>query len=254
MHQPNPHATHDATLIAGHAAGDLVDSDRTRAQALLGSCKHCAELHADLIAIADGTRALPNLAHAPRDFRLDPAQAARLRRGSWLRAALRPFGAPGFAVKPFATAFTAAGVAGLLVVTVLPAILGSGSAAGPQRDQITENQSIASAAPVAVGAPGVAGAPAPTSAAIDRSEFGANSAASPGSDQPVGVKNGPGATGDTAAVLAGGLEATPTGMQPGAAAPVEAPAQPNPILIGSIVMLGVGLGLFGLRFASRRLR
>ena len=255
MHQPNPHQTHDTTLIAGHAAGDLVDSDRTRAQALLRTCKLCAELHADLIAIAGATRALPNLAHAPRDFRLDPAQAARLRRGSWLRAALRPFGAAGFAVKPFASAFTAAGVAGLLVVTVLPALFGSSSAAGPHRDA-TENQAVATAAPVAPDAAGapVVGAPEATSADIDRGLFGAQSAASPGPVQPVGGKNGPGATYDTAAVLAGGPEATAIGTPPNAAGPAQAPAPPNPILVGSLALLGVGLALFGLRFASRRLR
>src|SRR5512143_2621071 len=129
MNQPNlDHARHDRTLIAGHAAGDLVEADRSRAEALLASCAGCSDLHRDLLAIASATRSLPAPKAPARDFRLTPAQAERLRRRSWLRAALRPFGTPRSVVRPMAAAFTSLGVAGLLVATALPALLGGGAA------------------------------------------------------------------------------------------------------------------------------
>ena len=52
MQHPNvsEHARHDVTLIAGHAAGDLADTGRSRAGALLAACEECSELRRDLVA------------------------------------------------------------------------------------------------------------------------------------------------------------------------------------------------------------
>src|ERR1700741_241675 len=124
---PAEHAQHDLDLVAGHAAGDLTDTQRIRADALLQSCTSCADLRRDLVAIASATRTLP-AAPAPRDFQLSPAQAARLRRGGWIKSLLRPFAAPRSIARPFAMAFTSLGLAGLLVTSILPSLLG-GSAA-----------------------------------------------------------------------------------------------------------------------------
>src|SRR5919112_892097 len=82
MHQldRSDHGLHDALLIASHAAGDLTDSDRTRADALIAACAACAELRRDLVAIAATTRSAPAPTTLPRDFRLTADQAQRLRR------------------------------------------------------------------------------------------------------------------------------------------------------------------------------
>src|SRR5690242_9986148 len=121
---PAEHARHDVELIAGHAAGELPDPERVRAEALLSSCTTCADLRRELVAIAAATRSLPAQA-SPRDFRLTEAQAASLRRGGWIKSLLRPFAAPGWTPRPMAMAFTSLGLAGLLVANILPALFSS---------------------------------------------------------------------------------------------------------------------------------
>ena len=257
---PNPHSTHDVALIAGHAAGDLVDSERSRAEAQVRACEPCAELHADLVAIVGATKALPTLARAPRDFRLSPVQAASLQRGSWLRTLLRPFGASGSAVKPFAAAFTSAGVAGLLVAAVLPGLLGGGASMGaaPERDSVPAATGGSGAGAVASAAPALApqaGAPGPTTKdPNDRSTVtGALGAATSDPGEYFGVKDGASQTAEPIAIA--GAPASPASEgAPDDLGTLRSSTPPNPILIGSVVLLGVGLALFGLRFASRRLR
>jgi hypothetical protein len=150
-----------------------------------------------------------------------------------------------------AAAFTSLGVAGLLVATVLPGLLGgataSGPAAGQARDLAVEG-ATASAAP-AVPGPVYAPAGQPASAP-ERQDL---DAASPNPYDAYGVKNGPPAP--SAAAVAGGLGTTTTGGQ------AESPKDdltvtqpPNPVLLGSLALLGAGLALFGLRLAARRLR
>lgn len=230
MRQPNPgHADHDLLLIARHAAGDLVDSDRGRAQARLDTCQSCAEVDRDLEAIARATRALPNRATAPRDFRLTPDQAAHLRRGTWLRSLLAPFAAARSATRPMAAAFTSLGLVGLLVVTILPGLAGSAASLGPTREQADTGAgagaSVAPAAPVS--GPGAAPGPNATAGAQDN-EYGA--------------KND-----DTAT-------SAPEGEIAGDASTNRAPAPINLAFAGSLVLLAVGLLLYLLRFAARRLR
>ena len=137
MHAPTPaqHAQHNLDLIDAHLADDLTDTERIRAEGLLQSCSSCADLRRDLLAIATATRALPRAGRAPRDFRIDAAQAERLRGGGWLRSLLRPFRTPHSALRPMAAAFTTLGLAGLLVANVLPSLFGSASSAAPLRDQ-----------------------------------------------------------------------------------------------------------------------
>lgn len=239
QHQELPnHATHDVTLIAGHAAGDLVDSERTRAQFLLDSCRSCAELDGDLIAIAAATRSLPALATAPRDFRLSPEQAASLQRGSWLRAALAPFSATRSAVRPMATAFTSLGLAGLLVATVLPGLLGSpASLSGPERNRAATGAEATSAPAAPVIGPGQ---PVP-----------AAQSGAPGDE--FGVKDNDAATNAPEAAFGGGTSTGSTAGQSDGTGRDYETTPPNPLLIGSLALLAVGLLLFGLRFAGRRL-
>jgi hypothetical protein len=269
MHHANntEHTRHDVTLIAGHAAGDLIDSERTIAETLLATCTPCADLHRDLLAIVTATRTLPAPATANRDFRLAPEQAERLRRGSWLRAALRPFASAHSAARPMAAAFTSLGIAGLLVATVIPALLGSAASPSSERDTLTGAAgaagAAASAAPAAApvigqsGGPGAAAASdAPGAAAVPttNNEFNAYNPTSPRPDaasaraKDAGASSGTEGTGGAARVEGGGSTDQSTAVPAAQAAPQ------NLLLIGSFGLLAAGLVLFALRFAGRRLR
>ncbi|TAL12691.1 MAG: hypothetical protein EPO00_01525, partial [Chloroflexota bacterium] len=63
--------------IAALLDRDLTDETRVEAKRLLTTCSRCARLHAELLALAAATRALPVPAR-PRDYALTPAEA------SWL--------------------------------------------------------------------------------------------------------------------------------------------------------------------------
>jgi hypothetical protein len=248
MHHPihADHAHHDLDLIAGHAAGDLSDTDRAAADRLLASCTPCEALRRDLVAIAAATQSLPAPATASRDFLLDPAQAERLRRGSWLRAALRPFGATRSAARPIAAAFTSLGIAGLFVATMLPGI--GGLAAGPaapgsfERDNLAGAQ--ATAAPAALPA-ATTGAHGPGASPIRVNA--ANRSAAP---DPVPTSGQVAVAGEDATD-----DAKDADTDGEALGPLALPTPPaNPLIVGSLAMLGLGLILFGLRIAARRLR
>ena len=236
---PN-HPEHDLLLIAGHAAGDLAESESPRAQSLLDTCAQCTDLHRDLIAITAATRSLPNLATAPRDFRLTPEQAAGLRRTGWLRTILAPLTGAKSAARPMAAAFTTLGMAGLLIATVFSGLGGSAaSLAGPARDQTaTAGATAAPAGPVNGG-----GQPAP--------------AASAGPGGGFDTKDG---TSATSAPEIANID-TATGAPNGpTSVPAESPdhrvatTTPNALLMGSLALLAAGVVLFALRFAGRRLR
>jgi hypothetical protein len=271
MHRPiaTDHAHHELSLIAGHAAGDLSDTDRVIADTLLAGCGQCAELRRDLVAIAAATRALPAPATVARDFRLTSEQASRLQRGSWLRRLLQPFAAPSSAVRPLATAFTTIGVAGLFVTTLFSGLGGPtaapfGAHAGGQRDQALE-AAQASQAPAAPGATAASGG-----------EFGGivqQGYPSPGSNDNGQSPNPPvrtsydgagkgGSTGGPApaphespvAVVGGGGNGEGTSSAYDTQRSSLSAIGSNPILAGSLALLALGLVLFGLRFAGRRIR
>jgi hypothetical protein len=256
MHHAN-HAQHDLTLIAGHAAGDLSETDRLRADVLISTCTSCADVRRDLVAIAAATRSLPAPAMPARDFRLLPEQAERLRRGSWLRGVLRPFAASGSAVRPIAAAFTSLGLAGLLVASVMPSLLGSaGAAPGTAREDAFQ-AAQASAAPAAPAAPGATqgrlvpvGAQATNDRAIIDSATGRPvlvTSAGNGTNGPPAAPEAAYGGGKAVATDAAGL--SESGVDLNDVAPAI-----NPLIAGSLALLLVGLLLFGLRFAGRRLR
>ncbi|HUG29273.1 MAG TPA: hypothetical protein VMQ65_01995 [Candidatus Limnocylindria bacterium] len=255
MQHPNPtdhqtHALHDAILVAGHAAGDLTDSELARAQALIDSCLPCADLHRDLTALAAATRALPNLASAPRDFRLDAEQAARLSRGSWLRTALRPFGSARSATRPMAAALTSLGLAGLFVVTIMPGLFGSAASPGAQRENTLDGAPVSTIAPAAAPGGSVTGLGAQGSGAP------IFAGGSPRADEvdPDDTKVDPQPTDGKVAIDAGGVSSPGTDLGSGEESPANETMQPNPVLIGSLGLLAMGILLFGLRFAARRIR
>ncbi|HYK95197.1 MAG TPA: hypothetical protein VE011_04920 [Candidatus Dormibacteraeota bacterium] len=261
MHQPNAaHPTHDLTLVAAHAAGDLPEADRSRAEALLASCSQCADLRRDLIAIAEATHSLPAPFARGRDFQLEPAQADRLRRGSWLRRALRPFGTVGSPARPLAAALTTLGVAGLLVATALPGLAGGAATRAPQRDTVA-GAAAASAAPAQAPAASTGSVPAPEAggSTSNPADFNANQHASgaPAASAIAGkAGSSQSAIGGPVAIgtLAGRGTFVGDASEPGQPSVVATSGSPNLLLVGSLALLVIGLLLFGLRFAGRRVR
>jgi hypothetical protein len=241
-HFANPdHAQHDTTLIAGHAAGDLIATQASAASALLASCSDCTLLHRDLVAIAAATCALPRAARAPRDFRLDAEQAVRLRRGSWLRVLLRPFASAHSAARPMAAAFTSLGVAGLLVAAFVPGLIGGGAASAPT----TEGRNALEAA----------GAPSPTAPGVDSVDPMFGGPQHPGSSEATDKSLD---SASQAPILAAGGAGGGTGDNAGeetdGAHSISQASPPNLLVVGSLGFLLVGLLLFGLRMAARRVR
>jgi hypothetical protein len=240
------HASHDTTLIAAHAAGD--PGNDTAAAALLATCAACSELHRDLIAITAATRDLPRTARAPRDFRLTAEQAIRLRRGSWLRSLLQPFASRGSPTRALAPVFTSAGLAGILVALIVPGLLG-GAASAPGRDMTAAGQQAAGApapeqqerAPGAVGGAAASG---------DTNVVKAGTGGTPTTTQDSNIEMALG--GSTPDSANGGAGSDRTSAETPAV--LAATPGPNPLVVGSLAMLFVGLVLFGLRFAARRLR
>jgi hypothetical protein len=160
-----------------------------------------------------------------------------------------------------AAAFTSLGLAGLLVATVIPSLFGSAaSAPGAAREDAYQAVQASSGA----GATAGAGAPA--------------AAATQGRLDPLGAKPSndraivDAATGGPIVVTSGGERSHVPTAAPEAAAggeqadstdgrrlsgpgpsPVVAPMI-NPLIAGSLGLLLLGLLLFALRFAGRRLR
>ena len=250
------HARHDATLIAGHAAGDLSDMERARAEALLSSCDACGQLRRDLVAIAAATRSVPAPASRTRDLRLTAEQADRLRRGSWLRGFLRPFAAASSPLRPMAAAFTSLGIVGLLVGVTMSGVPASSPATSAERDNAF--------APMATAA-GVGGGAAENHQAGPSERTVLQAAADASHDRAtvddkstirfdaLSTASEP----SEAAAVGGKPAVTSAGGDGASRAPANAaqPPQPTSMLIGgSLALIGVGLLLFGLRIASRRVR
>jgi hypothetical protein len=262
------HAGHDRLLIAALAADDLTAGERERAEALVARCAPCAGLAADLRAIAQATSAnnLPVPAR-PRSFTLRPDDAARLRPGGW-RGFVRRFGSADWSfTRPLAAGLTTLGLAGLLV-SALPGFPTASPAASPaasagatradDRDLPSGDQEMGGTPSAIPAAP--SGAPAPAPSATVSVPAAASPGANP-SDAGVGV-HGEGASPGTAQVegspLADRAQGAPyssfaqrtANEAADTAASRDAPSM-LAILAGTSLM--VGLGLFGLRWAGRRL-
>jgi hypothetical protein len=250
---PASHADHDLVLVAARAAGDVEAAERTRADELLASCAACAQIAADLRAIAVATAALPAPVRT-RDFTLRPQDADRLRPSGWRRL-VTAFGATRLElIRPLAPALTTLGLVGLLV-SGLPLVQGSGGA-------FFSGSSAAAASPAASSAPAPAVAAAPAASAAASADTGLSTvkgtAPAPSLPErtvggPIAGAASPSPISDTTAEGSHGPRAATTpppsvGVGPGIAAGPE----PNvPLAVASATLLILGLALFGLRRASR---
>jgi hypothetical protein len=257
--QPD-HAAHDAMWMAALAARDpdLAPSEMARAQAALESCGQCADLFADLVAVA---AAIPTAAIPPRsrDFTLTAADAARLRS----RGIRRWFAAIGSArdgvTFPLAMGLTTLGIAGLLLATLPGLSFGLGGAASAPMVLSTVGNAVGQAAPDAsAAAPAPAAAPsaaapsAAASAAAGAAEstdtYAAISAAPSGDASGEGVFSGDGGDGATGSVeRQGAQDLNADGSIGNDSTGFSALA----VVAGLLLILG--LALFALRWSSRRL-
>ena len=255
---PAEHAQHDLELIAGHAAGDLSDPERARADALLRSCTACSDLRRDLVAIASATRTIA-APTAPRDFRLTEAQAAGLRRRGWIKSLLRPFASPHSPVRPMAMAFTSLGLAGLLVANILPALFFGGAASAPGLGSQAAGPAASAGSAEVTEAPAAVVVQGGAQATDGRTsaELGPLSRPTAVADlRSLGSKSN---QTNPPADAAGEVPSTAT-EQPYAADRLAAREralniqETNWMVFGSLVLVALGLALFALRFVARRVR
>ncbi len=257
MDTPATHKTHDPERIAAAVGGALEEPERREIDAWLASCSACAELHADLMAIASAERALPTPAR-PRDFRLSPADAQRLRPHGW-RAILAAIGSSRDAfTKPLAVGLTTLGIVGLLVGTVPLGMGGAatlstvGAAAEPYGDARTESTGDGTV----FGGQDITPSAAPSAAAAAAPELSAAASAgpqlAPESAPPIVPSEAPADAAETP-VGDTSIESARLAAREEAAKLADADG-PSELLVVSLLMLVVGVGLFAARWGARRLR
>ncbi|HWP62204.1 MAG TPA: hypothetical protein VNO86_01890 [Candidatus Binatia bacterium] len=212
---PLDHRAHDPYLTASLLDPDLAAEVRAMAEAQVASCRACAELLADLRAIAAATAELP-VPPRRRDFRLTAEDAARLRpRG--LRRLVAALAAPRLAaLRPLGAAMATLGLAGLLL-TGTPAV---STVLGPLGVAVERDRAAPAAEP-------------------DRQFLG--SEGSPGTTMP------PTLVGEPKAEAQGGGDDVYRAVGRGPDVPVS-------VLFGIVGLLGVGLlvGRLGAERAVRR--
>lgn len=264
--QPTSHDRHDTMLVAALAAGDLAATDRDQAIGLTRSCTECATLHDDLVAIARATTALPApFAAPPRDFRLTPADAARLRPRGWRRL-VAALSAPRQAVtRPLGVGLTTLGLVGLLIGNVqlgtsasIVSSAGAGGAgvqAGVQAGRVPSETAPLTAgspatAPAASMGPGDAAGEGFGPQSTNREVVGSAMSPVPSGRTGVVYPDGPGTptvkTAEGVGDLAGGSGAGPATVP----APAD-PLQPRNVIFGAAIVLGLSLLVAG-RLRSRR--
>ncbi len=254
MHeQPNSsdHARHDLLAVAALADRDATGEEAARARAQVDACTECATLHAELVSLATSTRQLPAM-ERPRDFQLRPEDAQRLRPNRFRRL----FGSFGTArdgfSRPLAMGLTTLGIAGLMFA-ILPGTLSFGGAAsapgGPEAGSAPQQEiqtfgAAASSAP----APAEGGAPQAQPDASTRPGLGAGFGSGDraiAAPAPAGEDLNQRDEADYSRVAIAGepsrsrrLQTTATGA--------------SQLVVISGTLLIVGLGLFALRWTSRR--
>jgi hypothetical protein len=229
------HRQHDLVLISGLAADDLTAADQSMATALTESCADCRALRDDLLTIAQATRDLP-AQRAPRDFRITADQAARLTRTGWFARLVGSLVGSGSLVRPLAATFTTLGLVGIFVAGALPTMLG-GAASMPAPEAVT----------------GLGGTGATTASSAPGAMHGPQLASAGPGDDGYGVKDAAQASAEPADVRAGSNGET-SGPDAQSLARSGDERANGLLLWGSVTLLGVGLGLFALRLAGRRLR
>ena len=257
MHeQPNSsdHDRHDLLAIAALADRDATGEEALRAQAQVDTCTECASLHAELVSLASATRALPAM-QRPRDFQLRPEDAQRLRPNR-IRRLFGTFGTArdGFS-RPLALGLTTLGLAGLLF-GVLPSTLSFGGAAsapsGPAAGSAPQQeiQQTLGAAAAASAAPAEGGAPAAQPGA---SAPAARPGASPQPAAGLGFDSGDGAVAIPAPTDVDTFnQRDVAGEGQGLTSLSEDSTGVSVLIVVSGTLLIIGLGLFALRWTSRR--
>jgi hypothetical protein len=246
MHeQPNSsdHAQHDPLVVAAFADRGATGEEADLARAQIASCPECAALHADLVSLATATRQLPPI-ERPRDFRLRPVDAQRLR-PNLVRRLLGSFGTPrdGFS-RPLAAGLTTLGLAGLML-GILPGTLSLGGAtssggAGTDAERVMQAPAGATVAPApepAGGAP--AEQPEDGPDATGQLQFDGSRPAlqPPGAGELAGDDGGP-------VMIASAPEEFPDVADDSTGV--------SQLVVISGTLLIIGLGLFALRWTSRR--
>ena len=248
MHeQPNAsdHGRHDLLAVAALADRDTTDEEAARALAQVDACTECATLHAELISLATSTRQLPAI-ERPRDFQLRPEDAQRLRPNRFRRL-FGSFGTvrDGFS-RPLAMGLTTLGIAGLML-GILPGTLSLGGAASgptsaPAASEVDQFDAGASA-PAAGGAPELA----PEATNRLEQQFAGDQAAL----RPLGVGELE-ADGPAGPVAIAGEPQSGTGEGQSLTSVADDSTGASQLVVISATLLIVGLGLFALRWTSRR--
>ena len=245
MHeQPNSsdHTRHDLLAVAALADRDATGEEAVRAQAQVDACTECATLHAELVSLATATRQLPDI-ERPRDFRLRPEDAQRLRPNRFRRL----FGSFGTArdgfSRPLAAGLTTLGLAGLML-GILPGTLSFGGAtSGP-----VDAPAALSAAPAPAASAAAGAAPeAQPSNRLEQHFAGDRSVLQPMSAGELEA-DGPGPiaiAGEPQSVAGEGQGQSLTSV-------ADDGTGASQLVVISGTLLIVGLGLFALRWTSRR--
>ena len=229
------HADHDLLLLASAVDRDADATLRAAARFQVESCPDCAATFADLQAASVALAAMPRSAPIPRDARISPEVAARIRGDRGWRRALRWVRNPSLPnTRPLAAAFTTLGLAGLLLTAFLPGGIAVGLGGG--------------------------------GAAADRSLLSTVGAAVPPHTSPEGAgeqttskDNASPARNEYSSNGAPGLNAGPSpadGFRQQDNNPTDTSGTPNPLSIPiggiSVALLAIGLVLFAVRIVVRR--
>jgi hypothetical protein len=240
---PTAHAAHDLILIAALADRDTADALRAEelrtARAQLDGCADCAAAHRDLLDLMAGMRASVAPSR-PRDFRLTADDAARLQPGG-IRGFLRTIGsARDHLSRPLAVGLTTLGLVAVLVGNV-PGAMSLGGATSTTAQQ--DSGAVPSAAAMAPAAGEASTAPDATMMLEFATDEPADAMRSNGY-----VFNGSEGFAPTPQPMDTSVEAGPAEE----AALRDDPTGRSVIIVLGGTMLILGLGLFALRWSSRR--
>jgi anti-sigma factor RsiW len=239
---PTAHSQHDLLLVAALADRELTGEETEQVRAQVAACAECAALQADLVTLAQATRELPPVAR-PRDFTLRPVDAQRLR-PTLVRRILGSFGTTRDSVsRPLAMGLTTLGLAGLLVGVVPGALsLGAGGATSLSgAGQSVDEEQLESMRAAEDGRDTEGQASAAPAAAPDASGDSAAPSAVAGAPDPDGVDNG---AAENPIDIAGEPDVAPL--------LASDPSGVSQVVVISGSFLIIGLGLFALRWTSRR--
>lgn len=243
---PTAHTRHDLALIAALADRDTAEAldpaELATARAQLQHCAECATLHRDLLDLMVGLQVATTPAR-PRDFRLTEADAERLQpRG--LRGFLRSIGsARDNVTRPLAIGLTTLGLVGVLVGTVPGALPFGGAATGDDAVSTMAGEG-AGLTPSDAAAPAEGGPAAPGSSPVLEM-----------------ATNDPEVAAEADGYVFNGAEfdqsTKSTDVTREIAAPEDVSVRDDPTGLSVVVviagtMLILGLGLFALRWSSRR--